>query len=372
MQILKTFTILVTALITGLSFGQSINVKVSGTVFNAEEDSVHLARFFGNRYEYYASDKLSKDGNFKLEAELPFADYYVLKFGTQHVNLILRDNSEIKVYGDGKNLNLYANIIGSEESKNMNEIIRENYKWQVRSDSAMAVVKSNPEKKNEINKEMGTAYNVFLGVQRSFIAQNRNSPALYPILQYIDPSKDFESYESIVNQLQAGFGVSPSVQGLVEQIKEYKAQAYANDPLAPGKPAPDFEEKMTDGTTTMKLSDLKGKVVLLDFWASWCGPCRRENPNVVQQYAKYKDDGFTVMSVSLDRSKEAWLAAIEKDGLTWPNHVSDLQQWSSRVAAMYGVRSIPFTVLIDQDGNIIRTNVRGEDLQRELAKIFGH
>ena len=121
-----------------------------------------------------------------------------------------------------------------------------------------------------------------------------------------------------------------------------------------------------------KLSDLKGKVVLLDFWASWCGPCRRENPSVVKLYKKYKEDGFTVLSVSLDKTKAPWLAAIEKDELIWPYHVSDLGGWNSRVPKLYGVKGIPFTVLIDQEGNIIRTKLRGPDLETELARIFGH
>lgn len=353
------------------SFAQEIEVKVSGMVFNSTQDSVHLARFFGDRYEYYESVKLSKDGEFKFNSKLPFPDYYVLKFGSQHVNLILKNGSDIKVYGDGKNLSLFANIVGSDETKNMNEFLRSIYQWQQKSDSANQVVAQDPSKKEALTKEMNSAYSVFQGEQRTFVAQNANSPALFPILQFIDPNKDFASYEAIVNQINTGFGDSPTVKGLVANLESYKAEQYKNDPMAPGKLAPDFEEKKADGTT-MKLSDLRGKVVLLDFWASWCGPCRRENPNVVAQYNKYKDDGFTVMSVSLDKSKEAWLAAIEKDGLVWPNHVSDLQQWSSRVGALYGVRSIPFTVLIDQEGKIIKTNVRGEDLQLQLSRIYGH
>ena len=117
---------------------------------------------------------------------------------------------------------------------------------------------------------------------------------------------------------------------------------------------------------------MRGKVVLIDFWASWCGPCRKENPNVVKTYAKYKDDGFTVMSVSLDTDKEKWLAAIKQDNLNWPNHVSDLRGWNNRVAALYEVKSVPFTVLIDQQGKIIKTNLRGEALESELQRIYGH
>jgi thiol-disulfide isomerase/thioredoxin len=141
------------------------------------------------------------------------------------------------------------------------------------------------------------------------------------------------------------------------------------DFLAPGKPAPDFEETLVHGKT-MKLSDLQGKVVLLDFWASWCGPCRRENPTVVALYEKYKEQGFTVMSVSLDQNRDKWLEAIKKDNLTWPNHVSDLKGWSSEAGKKYQVRGIPFTVLIDREGNIIDTKLRGAALEEELARIF--
>ena len=111
--------------------------------------------------------------------------------------------------------------------------------------------------------------------------------------------------------------------------------------------------------------------MLLDFWASWCGPCRAENPNVVNNYQKYKDAGFTVMSVSLDSNKDKWLAAIAADQLSWPNHVSDLGGWQSKVAQLYGVNSIPFTVLLDKEGRVIATNLRGAALEQTLQQLFG-
>jgi peroxiredoxin len=135
-----------------------------------------------------------------------------------------------------------------------------------------------------------------------------------------------------------------------------------------GGTAPDFTQKTPEGEE-LSLSDLRGKVVLLDFWASWCGPCRRENPNVVKVYEKYKDKGFEILGISLDRSRERWLKAIEQDGLTW-KHVSDLKYWSNAVAKQYNVRSIPHTILLDEEGKIIARNLRGKRLEQALAEIF--
>jgi len=118
------------------------------------------------------------------------------------------------------------------------------------------------------------------------------------------------------------------------------------------------------------LSSLKGKVVLLDFWASWCRPCRAENPNVVKLYNKYKDRGFTVYSVSLDQNKDKWIAAITKDQLTWSNHVSELTGWKSSAGNKYGVSSIPKTFLIDANGKIIAYDLRGNDLEKKLSEIL--
>ncbi len=141
-----------------------------------------------------------------------------------------------------------------------------------------------------------------------------------------------------------------------------------------GEKAPDLNYKNIDGEF-IKLSDLEGSVVLLDFWASWCGPCRRKNPQIVALYEQYKTqkftkgtDGFKVYSVSLDRSKQRWTNAIKNDKLDWPEHVSDLKGWSSTAAAKYGVRAIPTTYLIDEDGYIIGRNLSPQAIQLELDK----
>jgi len=142
-----------------------------------------------------------------------------------------------------------------------------------------------------------------------------------------------------------------------------------------GNKAPEINEKGVDGKD-ITLSSFKGKLVLIDFWASWCGPCRRENPTVVSVYNQYKDSkfkngkGFTVFSVSLDKDKTAWLEAIKTDQLIWENHVSDLKGWYAKYAGIYEVRSIPSNFLIDGDGVIVGKNLRGPALENAIKELL--
>lgn len=139
--------------------------------------------------------------------------------------------------------------------------------------------------------------------------------------------------------------------------------------MASGALAPDFSCATPSGSS-LKLSDLRGKYVMIDFWASWCRPCRAENPNVVKAYSKYHDKGFEILGVSLDDNKGKWEAAIQQDGLTW-KHVSDLQGWTGPVSQLYGVSSIPASVLVDTEGKIIARDLRGPALEEKLKEIFG-
>lgn len=173
-------------------------------------------------------------------------------------------------------------------------------------------------------------------------------------------------FDGVYKALEKDFPTSPIIRAMGMQVQQMKeTQSVVNgDVEAPEIALPNPQGK------EMRLSDLRGKVVLVDFWASWCGPCRRENPNVKRIYEQYKNKGFTIFSVSLDENPEHWKLAIEKDGLNWPNHVSDLKRWQSPLPQIYGFDGIPYTVLVNKEGRIIAKGLRGATLEWKLKELL--
>jgi peroxiredoxin len=200
---------------------------------------------------------------------------------------------------------------------------------------------------------------------KAFIDTVSNPLVALLTVNYLNPEQNYPTYQKVSDKLQKELSGSDYAQQMSAQVLQMKAQA----DMSSGKPAPEIELPTPDGKI-LKLSALKGKVVLIDFWASWCRPCRMENPNVVKAYAQYKDKGFTVYSVSLDSDKTKWVDAIKQDGLTWTNHVSELKGWNGEKSKEYGVSSIPRTFLLDKEGNIVASNLRGEQLEAKLAELL--
>jgi peroxiredoxin len=210
-------------------------------------------------------------------------------------------------------------------------------------------------------------YNYYLANRQSFdidsfIAANPASvvPAYVLYRDYISRLST-EELQNSVSKFDASLNE-------LSYIKEVKSVIGKRQQVKVGSQAPDFLSLSPEGEE-LSLSNFQGQYVLLQFWASWCGPCRRSNPHYVKLYDQFKDQGFHIVSVSLDNNKQAWINAIEADQLTW-SHLSDLKFWDSEPASLYGVRNIPSNVLIDPQGTILGINLRGTDLDQKLAEVF--
>lgn len=367
---IKKLTFIVFLISSTFLFGQEYNLLLKGQVFNTESKNLLLMQNQGQQNITLATIPLDDKGFFEQTIKLANKDYYILGLeDNQSVNLIYMGEDSIKVYADGKNIFFHSNFIGSEASTSLSEFARMNAQYQAKLDSANRHLQANRQDQKKIQQEFQPVFQEFTNQRQAFINQNTNSPALIGVLSSINIENDWKLYEQTINSLKKSFGESPTVKRMVQEFSANEERMRASNPLASGNEAKEISLPNPDGEV-MKLSDYRGKVVLLDFWASWCGPCRRENPNVVRLYEKYKDKGFEVFSVSLDRTKDAWVQAIEKDQLAWDGHVSDLKFWQSEAAKDYGVSSIPTTVLIDRDGKIIQANLRGPALEQALQELF--
>lgn len=198
----------------------------------------------------------------------------------------------------------------------------------------------------------------------------KNVYVAYMAVNNLRASDNMDTYEKLNARLMNEMPNDPMTKEFAGRIESEKQKAKASQATAVGAIATDITAPDREGNQ-LPLSTLDGKVVLIDFWASWCGPCRRENPHVVEAYKKYNKKGFEVYSVSLDSNKDRWLKAIDKDQLLWDSHVSDLKKWDSQAAAAYGVKSIPATFLIDKDGKIVGRNLRGAQLSNKLEELLG-
>lgn len=215
----------------------------------------------------------------------------------------------------------------------------------------------------ELEKLADSIQTEMTNLQKNFV---RNNPASYvspSILSSLSYEMEATEMESMINGMDTAIAALPQIKSLKERVAVMKS-------VAVGQKAPDFTMNDVDGKAVALSSKIGSKLLLIDFWAAWCGPCRQENPNVVKVYKEFNKKGFDVFGVSLDQKKEDWIKAIADDKLTW-THVSDLQYWSNAAAKMYAVNAIPANFLLDEKGIIIGRNLRGEALYNKVKELLG-
>lgn len=337
-----------------------------------------------------------EDGKFSFNFELDSADFVVLFTSDQYnIPLWMNPDDDIEVTITGSGDDRVYDIKGSETSERIRRItdVVNNSIKNIDTLNDQAGFSGAEEDMIKKKLRMDSAFKKIVADaqedMRAFIDEDPSSMAnifIFPQrignLQLINMADDAAYYDKALTAMEEKHGNNKhfknfklQVQNMRAQYEQQKQLEAISKTIVPGSPAPDIALPGVDGSIK-KLSDLKGKVVLVDFWAAWCRPCRAENPNVVRMYNTYKAKGFDIYSVSLDglanqpNPKEAWLQAIEQDGLVWNNHVSDLSGWNSSVVDLYGFNGIPFTVLVDKEGNIIEKNLRGPALEAKLKEVL--
>lgn len=356
--------------------GSIIDVKIDG----AGGRLVKFERYAtGNQSILVDSVRLAADGTGKLKLPPLPMDLYTLSLAQDDMLILALDSTEnLKVDAVAGNLPM-AKMEGAVHSLLIHEFFANAKGFELRNDSLRNAFMTNGNDPGTLALINGLN-NEFNEYSKAFLQRNSASPAVLLVEGRVDPNKEFELLKQIRDQLRPVMPNSVFYQELRRKVDnqeqmqvalrmQAQQQQQMNTLLAEGRVAPEIRQQTPDGDT-FALSQLRGKYVLIDFWAAWCRPCRMENPAVKKVYDKYHRKGFEILGVSLDQSREAWVGAIQADGLPW-KHVSDLGYWNNAAAQEYGVSSIPFTVLLDREGKVIAKGLRAHDLEAKLAEIFG-
>jgi thiol-disulfide isomerase/thioredoxin len=383
----NTLFLILSAIVIYSCSNKQNSFKLSGKFTNGEGKTIHLQELKTEEIGAADSVKISSDGTFEFHGKIESPKFFSLYISpNKYVTFLINPGEKISVTADSKNILESYDVEGSDDSRLVRELDQQlNYSLK-RIDSlskAYELNRNNP-LKEQITDSLNHVFEKIDAEEKkytlSFIKKNTQSLATYMALyqkydyktDVLDKEKDFDYFKMVDSSLSKRYPESMYVKKLNKYMNEVgdilKSKQMQQLRYGTGATAPDISLPNPEGIE-ISLSSLKGNYVLLDFWASWCPPCRSENPNLLKIYKKYHSAGFEIFQVSLDKTKAAWVYAIREDHLSWIN-VSDLKFWNSVVVPLYNIESIPANFLLDRNGRIIAKNLMGDDLSKKLEEIY--
>ena len=343
---------------------------IEGTFKNAAAGTkVYLFGLQKDQAKPLDSTVFSEKGEFKFTHSTPEVDFFRISSGHSEYMIIAKNGDQIKIEADLSDKNLAYSISGADEADKLEELNKTKNQYMVKIGEIQTkfdeAVAAQPGKRDEIMEQMRPQYTQEIdGLNKAvlkFAQENTSSLAGFYAVNLLNPAEYEKELVDYADKIKSNFNNNAAVTEFLVKMAKLKS-------VQVGQPAPQFSINSVDGKT-IKLADFKGKYVMLDFWASWCTPCRQENPNVVKAYQTYKDKNFTILGISLDKDAAAWKTAIAADKLTWA-HGSDLKDFDSPTAVLYSIEAIPSSFIIDPDGKIVAKNLRGAELDAFLNKTL--